>query len=85
MRTITVKLEDRFAIEVERFQREMSYPTRSELVRDALRAHMTAARKQKLEASLHRYLQDQQALTEAADEVEARMSVTEEALAGVEA
>ena len=36
MRTITVKLEDRFAVEVERFQREMGYATRSELVRDAL-------------------------------------------------
>jgi metal-responsive CopG/Arc/MetJ family transcriptional regulator len=85
MRTITIKLEDRFAVEVERFQQEMGYATRSELVRDALRVHMTAARKRQLEASLRRYLQDQQALAEAADEVEARMSVTEEALARVEA
>jgi hydroxymethylbilane synthase len=37
-------------------------------------------RKAQLQANLQRYLQDQPALAEAADEVEARMAVTKEAL-----
>ncbi len=41
---------------------------------------MVARRKAQLQANLQRYLQDRQALAEAADEVEARMAVTEEAL-----
>lgn len=54
--------------------------TKSEMVRDALRTLMVAHRKAQLQANLQRYLQDQQALAEAADEVKARMAVTEEAL-----
>ena len=80
MKTITVKLDDEFAAEVERFQRDADYATKSEMVRDALRALMIARRRAQLQANLQRYLQDQQALAEAADEVEARMAVTEEAL-----
>ena len=80
MKTITVKLDDEFAAEVERFQRDADYATKSEMVRDALRALMVARRRAQLQANLQRYLQDQQALAEAADEVEARMTVTEEAL-----
>jgi len=80
MKTITVKLDDEFAAEVERFQRDADYATKSEMLRDALRALMVARRRAQLQANLQRYLQDQQALAEAADEVEARMTVTEEAL-----
>lgn len=80
MKTITVKLDDEFAEEVERFQRGADYATKSEMVRDALRALMVARRRAQLQANLQRYLQDRQALAEAADEVEARMTVTEEAL-----
>jgi len=80
MKTITVKLDDEFATEVERFQRDSDYATKSEMVRDALRTLMVARRRAQLQANLQRYLQDQPALTEAADEVEARMAVTEEAL-----
>ena len=80
MKTITVKLDDKFATEVERFQRDADYATKSEMVRDALRALMVARRRAQLQANLQRYLQDQQALAEAADEVEARMTITEEAL-----
>jgi Arc/MetJ-type ribon-helix-helix transcriptional regulator len=80
MKTITVKLDDEFAAEVERFQRDADYATKSEMLRDALRALMVARRRAQLQANLQRYLQDQQALAEAADEVEARMAVTEEAL-----
>ncbi len=81
MRTLTVKLEDRFAMEVERFQREADYASKSEMVRDALRTLMITRRKQQLEANLQRYLQDTQALAEAADDVESRMVITAEALA----
>ena len=56
------------------------YATKSEMVRDALRTLMVARRRAQLQANLQRYLQDQQALAEAADEVEARMAITEEAL-----
>jgi len=80
MKTITVKLDDEFATEVERFQRDSDYATKSEMVRDALRTLMVARRRAQLQANLQRYLQDQQALAEAADEVETRMAVTEEAL-----
>jgi Arc/MetJ-type ribon-helix-helix transcriptional regulator len=80
MRTITVKLDDEFAAEIERFQRDADYATKSEMVRDALRTLMVARRRAQLQANLQRYLQDRQALAEAADEVEARMAVTEEAL-----
>jgi len=84
MKTITVKLDDKFATEVERFQRDSDYATKSEMVRDALRTLMVARRRAQLQANLQRYLQDQQALAEAADEVEARMTVTEEALGQAE-
>ena len=84
MKTITVKLDDEFATEVERFQRDADYVTKSEMVRDALRTLMIARRRAQLQANLQRYLQDQQALAEAADEVEARMTVTEEALGQAE-
>lgn len=84
MKTITVKLDDEFATEVERFQRDSDYATKSEMVRDALRTLMVARRRAQLQANLQRYLQDQQALAEAADEVEARMTVTEEALGQAE-
>jgi len=80
MKTITVKLDDEFATEVERFQRDADYATKSEMVRDALRALMVARRRAQLQANLQRYLQDREALAEAADEVEARMAITEEAL-----
>jgi len=80
MKTITVKLDDEFAAEVERFQRDADYATKSEMARDALRTLMVARRKAQLQANLQRYLQDRQVLAQAADEVEARVAVTEEAL-----
>jgi metal-responsive CopG/Arc/MetJ family transcriptional regulator len=80
MKTITVKLDDELAAEIERFQRDSDYATKSEMVRDALRTLMVAHRRAQLQANLQRYLQDQQALAQVADEVEARMAVTEEAL-----
>lgn len=84
MKTITVKLDDEFAAEIERFQGDADYATKSEMVRDALRTLMVVRRRAQLQANLQRYLQDRQALAEAADEVEARMAVTEEAMGRAE-
>lgn len=80
MKTLTVKLDDPFAEELEHFQRTANYTTKSEMVRDALQALIVAQRKAKLEANLQQYLQDKHALQEASDDVEARMPATTEAL-----
>jgi len=37
MTTLTVKLDEQFATEVERFQKTFGYVSKSEMVRDALR------------------------------------------------
>ena len=80
MKILTVKLDDTFADEVERFQQTYGYVSKSEMVRDALRNLMIATRKSQLQANLRRYLKDKQAQMEAADAVEARIFLTEEAL-----
>ncbi len=84
MKVLTVKLDDTFADEVERFQKTRGYASKSEMVRDALRNFMIAERKSQLQTNLRRYLKDKQAQMETADEVEARMFLTEEALEQVE-
>lgn len=84
MKTLTVKLEETFAKEVERFQQNYGYASKSEMVRDALRNLMIARQKSQLQANLRRYLEDEKAQMEAADAVEARMSLTEEALEKME-
>lgn len=80
MRTMTVKLEDDFARDVETFRREANYPSTSALVRDALRLLIVEHRRQALQSRLRRYLQETAALQQAADEVEGRMPITTEAL-----
>jgi len=80
MKILTVKLDDTFADEVERFQQTYGYASKSEMVRDALRNLMIAARKSQLQANLRRHLEDKQAQMEAADAVEKRMFLTEESL-----
>lgn len=84
MRTLTVKLDDDVADEVERLAREGEFASKSELVREALRHWMIEQRRRRLQANLARYLQDEQALQEAADTVEDRMVATEEALQRVD-
>ena len=84
MKVLTVKLDDTFADEVERFQKSCGYASKSEMVRDALRNFMIAERKSQLQTNLRRYLKDKQIQMETADEVEARMFLTEEALEQVE-
>ncbi|MFQ5342811.1 MAG: ribbon-helix-helix domain-containing protein [Anaerolineae bacterium] len=80
MKTITVRLDDELADEVERVQRERTYTSKSEVLREALRLLLIEERKRRLKANLARYLADANALQAAADAVEARMVVTEEAL-----
>jgi len=80
MKTITVRLDDELADQVERVQREGTYASKSEVLREALRLLLIEERKRQLKANLARYLADTDALQEAADAVEARMGVTEEAL-----
>jgi metal-responsive CopG/Arc/MetJ family transcriptional regulator len=80
MKTITVKLDDELAAEVERFQRDSDYATRSEMVRDALRTLMVVRRRAQLQSNLQRYLQDRPDLAEATDEAEARTAFTGGAL-----
>lgn len=84
MKTLTVKLDEQFATEVERCQKTFGYANKSEMVRDALRNLMIELRKTQLQANLKRYLEDKQAQTEAADAVENRMHITQEALERVE-
>ena len=84
MKVLTVKLDDTFADEVERFQKNHGYASKSEMVRDALRNFMITERKSQLQANLRRYLKDKQAQVETADAVESRMFLTEEALEQVE-
>ena len=84
MKTLTVKLDDRFAKSVELFQQSHGYASKSELVRDALRNLMIAKRESQLKANLERYLENKRTQKETADEVEARMFITEEALKQLE-
>ena len=84
MKTLTVKLNEQFVTEVERFQKTFGYASKSEMVRDALRNLMIELRKTQLQANLKQYLEDKQAQTEAADAFENSMHITEEALERVE-
>ncbi len=82
MAVLTVKLEERFAEELDQFTKEASFASKSEMVREALRLLMVEWRKKELQASLDRYLEDESALAEAADFAESKMDLTEEALEG---
>ncbi|MBS1251728.1 MAG: putative nickel-responsive regulator [Anaerolineales bacterium] len=84
MKTITVRLDDNLAGQVERVQREGRYASKSEVLREALRLLLVEERKQQLRENLQWYLEDKEALQEAADAVEDRMVVTEEALEHVD-
>ena len=84
MTTLTVKLDDQFATEVERCQKTFGYANKSEMVREALRHLIIDLRKSQLQANLKRYLTDKPAQREVADAVESRMHLTEEALEQVE-
>jgi len=80
---LTVKLEERFAQELDQFTAETNFSSKSEVVREALKLLMVEWRKQRLKASLDRYLEDESALAQAADFAESKMELTEEALQGV--
>lgn len=80
MKTITVKLDNEMAEAVERLRCEAGYETISELVRTALKALLVERRRHELEQQLQKYLQEAEALAQAAAQVEARLPLTEEAL-----
>lgn len=80
MKVITVRLEDELAAALERLYKEEGFASKSALIREALGQWLVERRKRELRSNLKRYLQNEEALREAADEVEERMSVTEEAL-----
>ncbi len=80
MKVLTVKLDDELSAELENYRTAEGYPTQSAVVRQALRSLMVEARKRRLRASAERYMGDQSAYPEVADVVDARMTLTEEAL-----
>jgi Arc/MetJ-type ribon-helix-helix transcriptional regulator len=84
MKTLTVKLDDALAAEVEHFRQMAGYPNTSDLIRAAIRTMLIESRKRALEENLRRYLQNKQALAEAAADAESRMPLTAEALERVE-
>ena len=84
MKTLTVKLDDALAAEVEHFRQMAGYHNTSDLIRAAIRTMLIESRKRALEENLRRYLQNKQALAEAAADAESRMPLTAEALERVE-
>lgn len=80
MKPITIKLDDELDQEIERYIKTSGYSSKSELIRDALRNFVISQRKAQLQNNLQRYLKDKRAQREAADAVENRMAITEEAL-----
>jgi len=84
MKTLTVTIDDALAAEVERFRQKAGYASTSDLIQVALRNMLIESRKRALEENLRRYLQNKQALAEAAADAESRMPLTAEALERVE-
>ena len=80
MKTITVRLNDGLAEEVARLQKEGSFHSKSDVIREGLKALVVREQHRQLKENLARYLLEHEALAEAAREVEGRMSGTEEAL-----
>ncbi len=80
MKTITVRLDDALADEVARLQRAGAFRNKSDVIREGLRALVAREQQRKLKENLARYLLEQESLAEAAQAVEDRMSLTEEAL-----
>lgn len=84
MKPITIKIDDGLAQEIERYIKTSGYSSKSQLIRDALRNFIISQRKAQLQNNLQKYLKDKRAQIEAADAVESRMAITEEALKGSE-
>jgi len=80
MKTITVRLDDRLAEEMTRLQKEAGFHSKSDVIREGLKALVVREQHKQLKENLARYLLEHNALAEAAEEVEGRMSGTEEAL-----
>jgi Arc/MetJ-type ribon-helix-helix transcriptional regulator len=84
MKTITVKLDNEMAGAIERLRCEAGYGTVSDLVRAALKSLLVERRRHELEQRLQKYLRNAEALAQAADQVESRLPLTEEALTRAE-
>jgi len=80
MKTITVRLDDELAAEMTRLQEEAGFHSKSDVIREGLKALVLREQRKQLKDNLARYLHEHQALAEAARQVEDRMSATEEAL-----
>ena len=80
MKTITVRLDDDLANEVDRLQQAGAFRNKSDVIREGLRALVARELQRRLKENLTRYLAEQDALAKAAHAVEDRMSLTEEAL-----
>jgi len=80
MKTITVRLDDGLAEEMTRLQEEGGFHSKSDVIREGLKALVVREQHKQLRENLARYLLEHEALAKAAREVEGRMSGTEEAL-----
>ena len=80
MKTITVRLDDELAAEMTRLQKEAGFHSKSDVIREGLKALVVREQHRHLKENLARYLLEHEALAKAAREVEGRMSGTEEAL-----
>ncbi len=80
MKTITVRVDNELVREIARLQKEGKFQTKSEVIREGLKALVAREQHKHLKANLMCYLNEREALTQAAQDVEDRMSVTEESL-----
>ena len=80
MKTITVRLDDELAAEMTRLQKEAGFHSKSDVIREGLKALVVREQHKQLRENLARYLREHEARAKAAREVEGRMSGTEEAL-----
>ena len=80
MKTITVRLDGGLAEEVTRLHKEGNFHSKSDVIREGLKALVVREQHRQLKENLARYLHEQGALAKAAQEVGGRMYGTEEAL-----
>jgi Arc/MetJ-type ribon-helix-helix transcriptional regulator len=80
MKMITVRVDNELVREIARLQKEGKFQTKSDVVREGLKALVAREHHKQLKANLMRYLHEREALAQAAQDVEDRMSATEESL-----
>ena len=80
MKTITVRVDDKLTQDIDRLQKQAGFRSKSDVIREGLKALAAREQHKQLKENLARYLNEHEAVAEAAQEVEGRMSTTEEAL-----